>query len=94
MVCAQFNNGAIKKGSSTNELVRPNKKFEYEEVVPNWNHWEKTYTLNNSCKYTKALRAFSNKIFPDILFFTDGLVVQCYFTAAKNIIIAFEWHVW
>ena len=42
-----------------------------KEVAPSWNHWQKTYTSDNLCKYNRVPGAFSNKVLPDISYFTD-----------------------
>ena len=57
-----------------------------KEVAPSWNHWEKAYTTDNSRKYSKALSAFSNKTLPDINYFIDGPVIQCYVPTVKKLL--------
>ena len=75
MMCSKFNNGGINKGSGINELVRPNKTFEYEDTRSGAKLkpkiYKRKYTKDNSCKYNKVPGAFSNKFLPDINYFTD-----------------------
>ena len=57
-----------------------------KEVAPSWNHWEKTYTTDNSCKYSRAPSGFSDKFLPDTNYFIDGPVIQYYVPTVKKLL--------
>ena len=89
MMGAQFNDSAIHKRSRNKELPRAIKTFEYENrkcEVKCCDHWENnSISLSGkSCGYTRVPGAFSDRVMPDIDYFTDEPVVQCDASVVKK----------